>query len=487
MVDNAVKNIVQGDNKFDYNSVRSKYFESCSNAYKKRVPGNGPWSIKERERIIGCIKNNDVGVKSSMNDFNDVTKYQIVMENGEEKLVLTGSAIEVLPYEESFDIFLDAHNATYHGDFAAVKAALAHRFLVYDSCLEIFLLNCNVCQSKRIGKILTSFNSNVLIEIRKMPIEDNGCKYILFYMDRGTKLKLLIKPLMSSDEHDVSIELFKIFSDFGPPLTIQTKHTLLLKKVLSTLGRGGLRYNIPIHEINTPMTESALIDNILSQNQPRGANWTTISRLVQHEHNTIGTPCKELHRLLTPPMLVNKLLSNNQNECKTSAEKKLSFEESSSTEKIIHFESDEEEINESMDAIDKNIEYCPSPEPGPSNVSQKILNFDETVVKEEITVGETVIMDTSKKTYKANTTHIKSVPTQVSTKISKDNSLDIPKVATGKENKLCSYCNGRMFTDYFCFGCKKPTHIFCLKRVEHTGNRETGNIVTFLFCRSCQK
>lgn len=128
--------------------------------------------------------------------------------------------VQVLTFEDVFDVFIKYHIGNNHNGghhhLLDVEKNLNCSFNYPTICLSILVMTCNVCKSrsrksKKLNKI-SSVYVTVMIQRRKLP----DFRYILIYIDRATNF-VIIRSLRQKSDMEVSMEIFKIMTQFGPP------------------------------------------------------------------------------------------------------------------------------------------------------------------------------------------------------------------------------------------------------------------------------
>lgn len=214
---------------FQYDATRQAYIHVLSQVYKNnhsRVVSGESTEIASTaaiKRLIHVIKSHSDGFQKcnavcAHETLVELSKsYEVIVKRDKYQDILIrsraktqGKIVEVLGYEAAFDIICDTHRENNHCNMERLEKLLDDQYEIPSKCYEVFLECCNVCRTKQ------SFNKNVQVSIMHFPVfEENFC-YIMFYKDWWTGYSLL-RPLSSDAQEEISIELLKIYTDFGIP------------------------------------------------------------------------------------------------------------------------------------------------------------------------------------------------------------------------------------------------------------------------------
>uniref|UniRef100_A0A1E1W9U2 Integrase catalytic domain-containing protein n=1 Tax=Pectinophora gossypiella TaxID=13191 RepID=A0A1E1W9U2_PECGO len=268
------------DKHFKYNEVKNAYMTSCSKLLHNEDPLKRPLCQAQLNQIMKFVLNAKsvpeellLPLEEEALRYFDVTtsvasKKEILVLKGtsEVKLVDTTSAIHIVPYEDSFDILLRIHKELKHPTYyQTMLTALMPKYFISKIAVLCFAQMCNVCKHNRqlsidvlgsrlllsddeIDKLYVlnqtfvkdvrprNFRTKAYMDIYRMLIPDGNFKYLLFYIDDDTHY-LLLRPLRNSSAEELAVELYKIFADFGTPLTIKASyyHQPLLSSAIKTL------------------------------------------------------------------------------------------------------------------------------------------------------------------------------------------------------------------------------------------------------------
>lgn len=135
----------------------------------------------------------------------------------------------MVPYEELYERISDYHIQTGHGGNVKLRMAIT-KYSVPRPAIEAFLATCVVCNYKKGTKrklvvkpiISEDFNEKGqidLIDFQSTP--DGKFKWILIYQDHSTKF-LSLRPLESKEPSEVATTLLSIFLTFGAPKIVQS-------------------------------------------------------------------------------------------------------------------------------------------------------------------------------------------------------------------------------------------------------------------------
>lgn len=138
----------------------------------------------------------------------------------------------VLGAEDAYDVLYAAHRdgPNHHAPFTDMQPALATQYSIPTMFIVYFLKLCKVCKNTDDTDTDTATQSphpdcrfNDTVQVGLHTIHHSWCTvyFVLIYRDNATDY-VLLRPLIHASELHLSTELFKIFADFGIPVTIQT-------------------------------------------------------------------------------------------------------------------------------------------------------------------------------------------------------------------------------------------------------------------------
>lgn len=162
-------------------------------------------------------------------------KYQIARDGDKDILILKPKGpydpvIEVLSYNDSFDVLVDTHKMTGHGGPEKMSDMIKKHYSMPSQCAAIFTSVCNICQSvKEVPKKKPALQQNHkvyvdILDFRMCP--DGDFNYLLTYVNKKSGFTLL-RPLMKANMiygDEAALELLNIFLNFGPPGAICVAH-----------------------------------------------------------------------------------------------------------------------------------------------------------------------------------------------------------------------------------------------------------------------
>ncbi|CAH2230230.1 jg19984 [Pararge aegeria aegeria] len=254
---------------FNYDAVKMAYNTRVNNCLKTKKAGL--WTRNKVRESILRIRTYRQKQKSGLPCLPvtiEGTEVDIATENGVEILILVKDKkiIEVLPCEDCFDVFVDLHLRQSHAGYARMSEVLQTYFYFSSVHLECFVLSCNVCIQQRgedinmlqaSDKDLENKQCNLLVHItfldvidvtRSVNVNENfGFTYMLVYKEMASGY-ILLRPLKKLDPEEVALELYNIFTDFGPPETIETTHIDFLIVVMDLLKETPIKYYCTISD-----------------------------------------------------------------------------------------------------------------------------------------------------------------------------------------------------------------------------------------------
>lgn len=196
----------------DYEKVEIQYMYFISQKIAKEIKGKPPfYSTESLNLFIERLKNKEI----------TSDKYELRNENCQTILFHKRSRRVkiVLSAEQCFDVIVQAHIQTDHGDVRAIKMK-TRKYSVPLLSIRTLLKSCNVCAQDETSLYSENQNDNIwTISIFNVQLYNNEFPFLLFYVETNSNY-ILIRPLKTNKEEEISLELFKIFMTFGPPVTI---------------------------------------------------------------------------------------------------------------------------------------------------------------------------------------------------------------------------------------------------------------------------
>lgn len=303
---------------FDYEAVKMAYIDKVNKSSKRTM-----WNRHKENKLIVKIVRENAPLSHPISLFDSETneyanlRVDLAKKEAEHVLTCTNSHIQVLPYEDCFDIFVDLHLREFHAGFDVMYPILQKYFYFSKHLLlECFLPSCNVCIARHLkDRIQNSIiinqiqnpskgtssderanDNNLNLEACIMflgmtsvqPNEKDEFKYLLVYRQEESEY-ILLRPLLELDAEEVAIELYNIFVDFGPPETIKTTHLNFIKDVLKLLQLTPIKYNCKVY-VN-PFNGDYLRNKITGYinewiKKCDSSNWPAACYIVQFSLNT---------------------------------------------------------------------------------------------------------------------------------------------------------------------------------------------------------
>ncbi|CAH2098339.1 unnamed protein product [Euphydryas editha] len=441
------------DSEFDYNTTLKTYID------KMKTLTDDPFSYEghlTRERIGHLIQEiinnkNDSTFKSKKYILSN-KEIDVAVLNGEKILVFANTCIQILPWEDCFDVFVELHRQMYHAGYYKMKEILDKHYFVTKTYIYIFLQSCNACGSYRTMKAnylfendkerldmendvpaalykqlapgttlrneKLKFNDTIKIDfISMVSTPDREFKHILIYHDTATQYTLL-RPLIEMDKVEIAMEIFRIITDYGPPIRIEASEVRLLEVVIKLVKIAPIDFNCsvtPVYDVR----QRELIEDYIKKwmIHSKSSNWATGCYIVQCYMNLRGN------------------------------------------------------INPASELFGHNVIKKASVSQYKQNYLWKIfMELKDTDVK-DVDVTEEGI-DVLKKDVGTSTSH-----TNTST------SAESATSNTESDFETCCCCKRSIYFDvYTCIVCKKFFHLFCA--FKNTSNVLTGNLS--ILCSQCQ-
>lgn len=416
-------------------------------------------------------------------------RYSVKEENGKKILILKKKSKDdvhrrVLCVEESYDILVEAHKSTKHGGCDSMSMKIDPSVFISLDCIKYFLKLCNVCAKSRsrltlnpriktskhfnpLIKTTNHFNHTVNVDIVHMNKPDDEFKYVLQYQDKFTKF-ILLRPIVNEDDTELSVELLKIFADFGIPSVIKTsqKHKDLVKNALIIL-----KETLPTNDIALKIEkgfvkELVILKLIEWMNKNQRDNWAIACPIVQMNLNTtaMGIQSSPYHLVF--------------GEMRTTPANRSASPESTISKNTRVFI--ENPIQMKMLGPESNLK------PGNNNVlkQQTIICSKPRQVKHYIIKQPGLTKDNGLLTELVETsTPDETLLEQNSLANSTQQNTSVLMVPSKKPMYECHECKNPINNvAYSCSKCNRPVHIFCCEPYSEA-NLEKLSII----CKTCRQ
>lgn len=336
----------------------------------------------KRLKDIGTYSCNEVELLSETINLN---KFQTSLVNGVERLqcIVGEKTKTILPWEDSFDIVWQLHNENSHPRGKDLLEIMQDKYVINISTVECINQVCPVCLGEK-------SNRRCALDIIRLKNTDNEFNYIMAYQDLITGF-IRLRPISAdSVAQEITMELLKIFTDFGPPEKIIINNSALasaiipLKDIISS-------FDVKIIFVDPDSSKNNNIEKLINEWMKANdcQNWAFGCHMLQWQLNNVSygkyslSPYTRVFKSLNGNIVDN--LRNRKLEVKTTQENAdvlmelisvPNFNEDTVTildEVGILDEEDPLGVDETMSLqtpLSKSVEILPiSPEPGPSNRS----------------------------------------------------------------------------------------------------------------------
>ncbi|CAH0403417.1 unnamed protein product [Chilo suppressalis] len=154
-------------------------------------------------------------------------EYSVVIEDaGLRQRKLFENGLEVVPWEECFDIILTVHRELGHrNEWYETFKEVSKRYVIDEVCIKNLVKACNICSRYSWGRGVPKREFNKICEVFTMSIsfaQDPPYKNALVVIDKLTRF-VHIRPITGVDMKSIAVELIKIFANFGAPRRLETK------------------------------------------------------------------------------------------------------------------------------------------------------------------------------------------------------------------------------------------------------------------------
>lgn len=246
-----------------------------------------------------------------------LARYDVILENGEHKIILPETEKKPLYYvrdSEIFGILERCHNSVGHAGRDRMIKMLSDKYKnVIRQHVEIFLQVCDFCQkrqkkprtfiitppstpqhqqSNQESQLLINeneFNSRCqfdIIDLHSWPTDDY--RYVLVYQDFETKF-LTLRALRYAKAEDVSKELLNIFFLLGAPLILQSGHGVdFTRRTIMHLRNSWDNLKISVGENVAKLEDTQDIENLIRiwMRDNQSKEWTKCIGNIQMSKNT---------------------------------------------------------------------------------------------------------------------------------------------------------------------------------------------------------
>ncbi|XP_021195880.3 SCAN domain-containing protein 3 [Helicoverpa armigera] len=209
------------------------------------------WSPEEIQKVIKKIEKCDdekSSDKRRSNSENLSCNYKVVEVYGKKVLVTKNEEneeVQILAPEDYYDTIFMAHISAQHGTEDTTFEILKKKYLIPRFAVQIFINLCKICEAKRkilinkVQKPIAEFTKRGQVDIIDFQNSPDGeYTWLLLYQDIATKFSFL-RPLKTSYEGEVAVEVLKIFLEVGCPYILQSmrlrKFTVSIIKCLEML------------------------------------------------------------------------------------------------------------------------------------------------------------------------------------------------------------------------------------------------------------
>ncbi|XP_053620313.1 uncharacterized protein LOC128680871 [Plodia interpunctella] len=281
---------------FDHDNLKKKF-----NLFLKRLC---PKTVNLANPSWACVITYIIGVilegkeKQKNNEKVDnlsecaMETYDVMKSDKKDVLVVKGNSpkpIIVVPNEECFELLAKIHLDNDHADYETMLKFVSSNYLISEENLSLFMKLCNVCTKSE-----PFVNHCYYIFVMDLTdFEDKPYRYILTLVEISTHF-VHLRPLIFDSSSEIAIELLKIFSDFGPPITLKTttiKFDFFIS-VNAKLIQMCPEFNVLIEKTEWTNTENfykSIKHELYEWMVMTGcSNWATGCRMVQWRMNNIS-------------------------------------------------------------------------------------------------------------------------------------------------------------------------------------------------------
>ncbi|XP_063287869.1 SCAN domain-containing protein 3-like [Pelobates fuscus] len=225
--------LVKGEGK----TMKELFFEKLTKLQDSKANNSKIYSQQKYYDLIRDVKLAKVKQKKEPVDYRRLARYDILLLDGEEKLIEAlkgeGATIRYFLYkEELFDILHDTHLRIGHGGRTRMEKELqGHYTNITKEVIMTYLTLCKQCQQKHSvqrrslatnPKISSELHSRCQVDVIDMQSNpDSEYKFILNYEDHSTKF-ILLRPLKTRSAEEVANVVLDIFTTIGAPSILQS-------------------------------------------------------------------------------------------------------------------------------------------------------------------------------------------------------------------------------------------------------------------------
>lgn len=292
--------------------IENAYFERMANRYV----GNeytGPWTREWVQVIIKMLMNGDHITVTNWNIHErNIKEIYMIELLGDKKVLMrvlkssdnTVKTVPVVPWEDSFYIIWNAHLACGHGNITQTMNLIKPNYFINLVFVAELIKICN-CQKEKTKADLVHYNIEGSLQILDMTAyQDEKFKYVLIYNDIRTKF-VQLRPLTEINELEISLELMKIFTDFGPPLKLVVYDSYFYDNVIDKVNKIFDPCKIEL-ELDVFLSENDSNNRLLQvrkmlsvwMKMNKSMNWLTGCYFVQWKMNTTKNDNKIPHSIV---------------------------------------------------------------------------------------------------------------------------------------------------------------------------------------------
>lgn len=454
--------------KFDYDSARNKFFKMCL-SYRKNTRD----LPRTNEQIEATIRK----IQEGKSDVLTMNVLKVTESNGKNILIHRTRAQgdrKIISMEEAFDLMVEAHFSNDHLRVSGMWKKLNNRYFFPRNWLCTFIQFCE-CSIK--------FNEVIHLDILSTDITnhfDGNFKHVLLYVDKATKF-VLLRPLTSQSENELTVEILKIFTDFNVPRSIEvySHYYILFDSVFANMKNVLEGFSSRITTTPRKKRDKRVTTQVKCELQQwidtnKCNNWAIGCHIVQHRLNNMNlmkeSPYDSVFK--GPTISVASARSPSHVQTESNSEEKVqnvntdSQDTSDEEDFVLLFEDDDEDAKPNAVEVDMDE----------NNITEETCNSKLTTTQLE-NVYQITIEDDS----------IEMIETEMSGNGNKNVAEQAKSQNDVRKNLDGCCCECSKFittTSYYCCTCKRIVHLLCGHRVVKIVDSRAG---VKILCKLCFK
>ncbi|KAJ8708692.1 hypothetical protein PYW08_010074 [Mythimna loreyi] len=285
---------IDGETTLDYEQVKKNYFNLLTkNKHLLKDPICTREGIEEKIKLFG----------TNPREVQDLVLKHV---NGKNRLFVKKNSyqtLEILPIDEAFDVLLEAHLISDHGNPATTYEKVSEYYSLPLFVSSWIFESCNVCNPTKKPKpdnaqvVVKSSNKSGrgvwrlnIIQDSTLPSNCRRVCYLLILKEDTTNF-VILRPLYDSSD-EFALDLAKLFAEFGYPEKVYVPNMIeFYKKIFSLVYIINPEIKISVNEIKDNRVFQTDLLEVLTEihkwmRMTADTYWEQSCLLVQYKLNT---------------------------------------------------------------------------------------------------------------------------------------------------------------------------------------------------------